>query len=129
VAASPGLLDQVARASHRRELVHQLEVKVSASPRTSSALSSVRLATGWSPPIPMWRWIRHEDSAISCWRKARYQAIVLLVVGVDERVGERPMGLASLGVARARNTVRTGPHGPTDAAERPKFQTLARLFT
>ena len=32
-------------------------------------------ATSWSPPIPMWRWIRHSGRVTSCARNARYHAI------------------------------------------------------
>ena len=34
-----------------------------------------REATSWSPPIPMWRWMRQIGSTTPCWRNARYHAI------------------------------------------------------
>src|SRR5262245_21525001 len=44
------------------------------SPLSSSVRSSQSAAISWSPPMPMWRWMRQIGSTISCWRKARYQA-------------------------------------------------------
>ena len=32
-------------------------------------------ATSWSPPMPMWRWMRHIGMVRPCSRNARYQAM------------------------------------------------------
>ncbi len=45
------------------------------SPQRRSTSSPATAATSWSPPIPMWRWIRVIGSTTPCWRNAMYQDI------------------------------------------------------
>ena len=57
---------------HVERLLGRADVVALRAPRPRRRSSA---ATSWSPPMPMWRWMRQIGTRWPCWRNARYHAI------------------------------------------------------